>query len=102
MRDAAGGRRCLETRTTPEGLRRRRYVDGSVTIEVPLSAWKYLNRQGRGNDRVAAHQRAVQRDAVRRRAVELGTQGWKPLAIANELKVPVRSVQRWMRACSGK
>jgi hypothetical protein len=101
-RPQAGGRRCLETRATPEGHRRRRYADGSVTIEVPLSAWQFLNRAGRGQDRVAAHKREVQREAVRRRAVELAQGGWKPLAIAHELEVSERSVQRWISACSVK
>ena len=101
-RPADGGRRCLETRTTPDGHRQRRYVDGSVTIEVPLSVWKYLNRAGRGQDRTAAHAREVQREAVRRQAVDLAAQGWKVLAIAHELRVSERSVRRWVSACSVK
>jgi hypothetical protein len=92
--------RCLETRRTPEGFRRRRYEQDGVrftTIEVPMEAWTALNRQGRGNDRAAARQRHLTRARLRGRAVDLYQRGWKPLAISHDLGVPVRTIQRWTR-----
>lgn len=92
--------RCLETRATPEGHKRRRYTDGVVrwtTIEVPLEAWRALNHQGRGNDRTAARQRALERARQRARAQALHQQGWKPLAIAHAMSIPVRTIHRWVR-----
>jgi hypothetical protein len=93
--------KCLETRATPEGFRRRRYLrdDGVrvTTIEVPLSVWQSINRAGRARNRMAQWSRERQREAVRRRAVELVAAGWKRIAVASELNIPVRSVQRWTR-----
>jgi hypothetical protein len=90
--------KCLETRRTPEGFKRRRYerTDGVriTTVEVPIELWSTFNRQGRGN-RLAGWTRARERDALRLRALEQQRLGWKAIASAHELGVPVRTVQRW-------
>lgn len=71
--------RCLETRLTPEGYRRRRYeLDGVrfTTLEVPIEqveAWV----------------------GIKPRALALIKEGWKPAAIAHELGLGIRTVQRW-------
>ena len=55
--------KCLETRRRPDGTRWRRYrgPDGQIvtTVEVPESVWRQLNRVGRAQDRLAAHQRVI-------------------------------------------
>ena len=94
--------KCLETRATPEGFRRRRYLrDDGVrfsTIEVPLAVWQSINSAGRARDRFAQWSRERSREATRLRAVELVTAGWRRIAVASELGVSVRSVQRWTQA----
>ena len=94
--------KCLETRATPEGFKRRRYQreDGLrvTTIEVPLSVWQSINSQGRGADRAAQWGRERNREAIRARAVALVRDGWKPLAVASEMGLAVRNVQRWAAA----
>lgn len=94
--------KCLETRKTPEGFKRRRYQrdDGLrvTTIEVPLSVWNSINRQGRGADRAAQWNRARNREAIRARAVALVREGWKTIAVASELGLAVRSINRWIKA----
>lgn len=91
--------KCLETRKTTEGFKRRRYQceDGSriTTIEVPLSVWNSINKQGRGADRAAQWARERAREATRIKAVELVRSGWKPIAVASELGLAVRNVHRW-------
>ena len=96
--------RCLETRATPDGFRRRRYQrdDGVrfTTIEVPLQVWTHLNKMGRGSNRAAQWERARAREAVRKQALQHLAAGWKAIASAHELGVPVRTVQRWRKAAA--
>lgn len=91
--------RCLETRLTAEGFKRRRYrhPDGRTvrTIEVPIEVWNAINKQGTASNRAAAWKRARERDALRVKAQELMRAGWKPLAVSSELGVPARTLQRW-------
>lgn len=93
--------KVLETRTTPEGyIRRRRRNDKGVTyytIEVPEKVWNHINRMGRDNDRAAQFARVVNRAALKLRALAHMHEGWKPLASAHELGVPVRTIQRWRK-----
>jgi transcriptional regulator NrdR family protein len=92
----------LETRTTAEGYKRRRYAgeEGTryTTIEIPLSVWNGINKQGRGSDRAAAFDRERSRENARQTARALMGQGWKAIAVASHLGVPLRSVQRWRNA----
>jgi hypothetical protein len=94
--------RCLETRKTPQGYTRRRYERGDgvrfTTIEVPLIVWRGINRQGDG-DRATQWARARERDAVRLLALQHLNEGWKAIASAHELGVPVRTIQRWRKEC---
>lgn len=93
--------KCLETRRTPEGFKRRRYVTPEgvrfSTIEVPLPVWNAINKQGHAHDRAKQWARARARDALRMRAIEHLRQGWKAIASAHELGVPVRTVERWRK-----
>lgn len=68
-----------------------------TTIEVPMETWVFLNRQGRGNDRTAARQRALAREALHARVVALAREGWKPEAISSEVGAPTSSIHRWIR-----
>lgn len=99
--DWAEGSKCLETRCTEDGFKRRRYLraDGVriTTIEVPMSVWKSLNRTGRAKNRFAEWTRERKREATRLRAVELVRAGWKRIAVASELGVPLRTVQGWTK-----
>ena len=47
---------------------------------------------------VAGWQRGQERNAIRRRGVALLAEGWKPVAVAHELKVTVHTVERWRRS----
>lgn len=92
--------RCLETRRTPEGFRRRRYEQDGVrftTIEVPLEVWRGAVRHDRVADRLAAWRRRQDAQAKKQAALRLLQQGWKPAAVANETGFTERAVQRWAR-----
>jgi Homeodomain-like domain len=93
--------KCLETRTTPEGYKRRRYESAGglrhTTIEVPLIVWSGINKQGRANNRAAAWTRARGRESKQLQAQHLVAHGWRKAAVAAELGVPLRTVQRWTR-----
>lgn len=92
--------KCLATRLTSEGHKRRRYQrdDGTrmSTIEIPLALYKAFDRQGRRKNRAEQWLRAQGRETLRGRARMLVLEGWRTIAIASELKVPVRTVQRWV------
>lgn len=91
--------KVLETRHTPEGyIRRRRRDDAGVafwTIEVPEKVWTHINRMGRANDRAQQFANTVRRAALKMRALEHMQDGWKAVASAHELGLPVRTIQRW-------
>lgn len=93
--------KCLSTRTTPEGFKRRRYESehGSrhTTIEVPLTLWTYMNKAGRSRNRVDQIMRAQARQHLKAAAIKMAAMPeWRTIAIANELGMPVRTVQRWI------
>lgn len=94
---------CLETRTTPEGFKRRRYLlaDGvtrMTTMEVPLQVWNGVNRAGRGSDRALAHARGLARAQRRVQSLAHRDAGWPAVASAHELGVHVVTVYRWWAA----
>lgn len=92
--------RCLETRRTPEGFRRRRYEQDGVrftTIEVPLEVWRGAVRHDQVARRLAGRERALKAQATKQRALQLLSEGWKPAAVAHEVGVTERAVQRWKR-----
>lgn len=79
--------RCLETRRTPEGFRRRRYEQDGVrftTIEVPIEVWE----KATGRSRPAP---------LKDQALALLAAGWKPEAVAHELSLESRTVRRWKK-----
>lgn len=93
--------RVLETRTTPEGFKRRRYRSaGGVqhwTIEVPMTVWAQLNGQGRGRDRLAAFERKQARASKRVQALGLVRAGRSFRAVARLLDVSPSTVRRWAK-----
>lgn len=93
--------KCLETRRTPEGFKRRRYQqdDGQrfTTIEVPAELWDWLNQQGRSRNRLAEILRERERETVRAAGRSLLAKGWKPIAVAAQLRVSVRTAERWRK-----
>lgn len=96
--------KCLSTRTTSDGFKRRRYEMPSgqrvTTLEVPITVWAAINRQGRGSDRAAAWSRARARDNLRLRALDHMNLGWKAEASAHDLGVPVRTIYRWRKGAA--
>lgn len=93
--------RCLETRRTPEGFKRRRYeTDEGLrfsTIEVPLVVWKGLVGRRRVAARTEQWRRGQDMAARKARGLQLHAEGWKPEAIASEIRVTTRTVQRWVK-----
>ncbi len=98
--------KVIATRTLPNGYIRRRRVDAKGvrywTVEVPESVWDGINKQGRDNDRAAAFVRVVNRAALELRALQHMQDGWKAIASAHEIGVPLRTVQRWRLRASTK
>lgn len=91
--------KCLETRKLENGLKWRRYrtEDGLIvkTYEVPESVWNSIVRQGRLRDRLKEAMSVQARAAVRCEVMRKLADGWKPIAIANETGLSVRTIERW-------
>lgn len=91
----------LSTRTTAEGFKLRRHVSPlglrHTTIEVPLTVWNGINKQGRSNNRIAEWTRARERDSKRAQAQALAAAGRRVRDISAALGVPVRTIQRWIK-----
>lgn len=91
--------KCLSTRRTPEGFKRRRYQrdDGTRfnTIEVPEELWNTVNRKGLtpADRHFAVQARQVVKDA----ALNHLAAGWNATASAEELNVPVSTINRWRK-----
>ena len=66
-----------------------------TTIEVPAELWEWLNGQGRSRNRLAEILRERERDTVRATGRALLAQGWKPVAVAHQLNISVRTAERW-------
>lgn len=94
--------KCLETRTTAEGYKRRRYATAAghrfSTIEIPLEVWVRVNGVGRQRDRAAQANRALEREGLRRQALALCAAGRTPRDASAALGVPKRTIQRWVAA----
>lgn len=92
--------RVLQTRTTPEGFKRRRYESAGglrwSTIEVPVEVWNGINRQGHARNRAEQWQRARERDSMRLQARKLHAAGRTPAEIHKTLNVPKRTIYRWL------
>lgn len=92
--------KCLETRLTSEGYKRRRYESPLgvryTTVEIPIEVWRALNKQGRGADRISAWGRARERERQQAQARALYRAGRAAKDIAELLKKPVRTVNRWI------
>jgi hypothetical protein len=89
--------KCVETRRTTEGFRRRRYVTsyGTIrTIEIPESVFKALD-QKKIKRRMAGWNRNQMWRLLCVMSMQHKQQGWKALASAHELGIDVRTVQRW-------
>jgi transcriptional regulator with PAS, ATPase and Fis domain len=98
--------KCLETRVTPEGFKRRRYeVTKGVrhtTIEVPIELWQAVNatstaRARAARERAAQAQRKLERESARRQVLMLAAHGENGHRIAQRLNLPQRTVYRWIK-----
>ncbi len=93
--------KCLETRVTPEGFKRRRYeVTKGVrhtTIEVPIELWQAVNATSTARERAAQAQRKLERESARRQVLMLAAHGENGHRIAQRLNLPQRTVYRWIK-----
>lgn len=91
--------KCLETRKLEHGLKWRRYrtEDGLIvkTYEVPESVWNSIVSQGRMRDRLKEAMSVQARVALRCEVMRKLADGWKPVAIAHETGLSVRTIERW-------
>lgn len=87
--------KCLETRRK-QGLKWRRYRDDDglthTTYEIPTQVWNAMAKRARA--RLEAYERGVAQRRVQAKALVLLQDGWKPEAVAHELKISVRVVQK--------
>lgn len=92
--------KCLETRQTPEGFKRRRYESAAkvrhTTIEVPIEIWRRVNTVGSQQDRATQVQRTLDRDSQQRQAVSLCATGKSMRATARAMQLPEATVRRWV------
>ena len=95
----------LETRTAPNGLRRRRYRDGSrvfTTYEPPAAVVRSV-----GMDKIvkllAVHRAGLKARALaaERRAFIAERLDWKSTALAHELKITEARVRQIKKAING-
>lgn len=77
-------------RETPEGVR-------YSTVELPASVLWGVTTAARLEARLRAFERGLATASTRARALSLLAQGWKPLAVAAELGLATRTVQRYRR-----
>lgn len=93
--------RCLETRETAEGYRRRRYETATgqrhTTIEVPIEVWRRVNSVGRQRNRAEQVSRVLERERKQHQARLLRAAGRAPVEIAAALQVSRRTAERWTR-----
>lgn len=89
--------KCLATRTTPDGLKRRRYLldDGRrvSTTELPTAVLATVG-MGKVRAHLAAWRRGETLRARGKRIDVLIAQGWKPAAIAQEIGVSEAAVRQ--------
>ena len=92
--------KCLSTRATPEGYKRRRYESPSgarhTTIEVPLKVWDRLSKSGSPRNRIAEAERALERESLKRQALALSLYVKSMRLIARRLGLPATTVRRWI------
>jgi hypothetical protein len=98
--------KCLETRTTPEGFKRRRYQSAAgvrhTTIEVPIELWQAVNatstaRARAARERAAKAQRKLERESIKRQVLLLAAHGENGHWISLRLGLPHRTVYRWLK-----
>jgi hypothetical protein len=91
--------RCMETRTRPDGVRRRRYRDEDgrmfTTLELPAVVVRALGA-AKVAAAIAKHVRGIQRRqrAADVRAFVYAHADWKNVALANELGVNETRIRR--------
>lgn len=68
-----------------------------VTVELPLTVWQGLNKQGTGNNRMAAWQRARDREDVRLLVLQESMEGVGATALSRKYNVSRRTVMRWRK-----
>jgi len=87
--------KCLETRTTVEGFKRRRYSDDTgqrfTTIEVPIETWNQM--QTAAFRKKAWHEK----DSLRKQVISLYQNGWTILEILLETGISIAAVTQRIR-----
>lgn len=93
--------KCLATRQTADGFRRRRYESPTghrfSTVEVPLEVWNRLNSPGRARNRFAEIMTTLDRESRSRQVKSLRKSGLSCRDIAARLTIPLRTVQRYAK-----
>ena len=98
--------KVLETRRGEEGFKVRTILDDDgttreKTIEVPLRLWEQTKRYARYRAGKFDYKQAAENGASRAnrkaRGVQMIREGIKPIAIANELQITTRTVERWRK-----
>lgn len=94
--------KCLETRRRPDGLKVRRYrTDEGVTvrtIELPIEVFRTLVPASKLQVRLTQRMAELSRQTKKQRALTMIRSGVKPVAIANDLGLTVRTVERYRRS----
>lgn len=93
--------KCLETRTTPEGFKRRRYRSPTgvrrTTIEVPIEVWQAVNGSGAAYIRYAQAMFHDERQSLKRQGLALVGSGLSQREVARRLDVQASTVNRWVK-----
>lgn len=92
----------LRTSRTADGFMVRTYLSNDKkstfrTVEVPLTVWNGINRQGRANNRAKQWMRARAREDLLTLALQQAVQGIGATESSRSLGVSVRTVQRWRK-----
>ena len=91
--------KCLSTRTTPEGFKRRRYQSAGglrhTTIEIPFEVWQELNKNGEGTRHAAAVAEAHDFASRQLQVVSLLRHGYSAIEVAMRTGVELSTVYRW-------
>jgi hypothetical protein len=89
--------KCLETRTRPDGIKRRRYRVSPgrtvTTFEIPETVARALGIT-RLKQAMAAHQRGEASRVRAEKIKEMIKSGWKPTAVAHEMGVTEARVRQ--------
>jgi DNA-binding NarL/FixJ family response regulator len=91
--------KCLSTRTTPEGFKRRRYQSAGglrhTTIEIPFEVWQELNKDGKGTSHAAAVAEAQDSASRQLQVISLLRSGMPAIEVSMRTGIQLSTVHRW-------